>query len=161
MPNVDDGNTDMMGAENGHSGFHVPSPGEAQILVDAAPYEHDIAEFYSPPRVVAAARAMGRIGDLSLDLVTGWDFRCGALRKLSMRLLTALCIKLVILCPPCTMFSRLQWLWNFKKMKKEHFERRWSEAIVHLNHAMDCAHVQHSEGRTFLYEHPAGATFVE
>jgi len=34
----------------------------------------DIAEFYSPPRVVPVAKEMGLKGDISYDIATGMDF---------------------------------------------------------------------------------------
>ena len=135
----------------------VPSADECNILLSTDTVPHDIAEFYSPPRVLATAKAMGRVGNLSLDLETGWDFRCDALRTLSLQLFTALLIELVILSPPCTMFSQLQWLWNVKKMTRLVFERRMSEAKSYVNHSMDCARIQHAAGRKFVFEHPARA----
>ena len=139
-------------------GFYVPSPHEARQLIAApVPCKHDIAEFYSPPRVLAAARDMGQVGNISLDLTTGWNFHCGSLRALSCQLLTALCIGLLVLSPPCTMFSQLQWLWNVKKMTQEYFNLRMIEARQYIKHSMECARIQVLEGRRFVFEQPAGA----
>lgn len=60
----------------------VPCP----AAVDTMPCcKHDIAEYYSPPRVLPAATAMGMRGTLSLDMLTGWDFNHETLRKVRFR----------------------------------------------------------------------------
>ena len=130
----------------------VPTPGIATHLS----IWQDVAEYYSPPRVVKAARLMGLSGVLSLDLVTGWDFNDFNARALSIRLL--LLVELLILSPPCTAFCVLQRLWNYKRMCPEKVNAMWAEGMVHLEHAMACAHKQFVEGRFFIFEHPASAS---
>ena len=132
----------------------VPSPGDAMALTG----RHDVAEYYSPPRVLPIARAKGRSGSLSLDLNVGWDFRSKHLRDLSLRLLTVLQIKLLILSPPCTIFSELQRLWNKKKMLPHVWDERWAEGKLYLSHSMHCARRQCDEGRKFVFEHPERAS---
>ena len=132
----------------------VPTPGETEFLVATI----DIAEFYSPPRVLPVARSWGQRGHLSFDILTGWDFNSAALRDLSVRLLYQLSIRLVILSPPCTAFSELQRLWNFKRMTPESIRANWEQGMVFLRHSMDCAMAQVRRGAFFLFEHPARAS---
>jgi hypothetical protein len=131
----------------------VPSPDDAMALTGM----HDVAEYYSPPRVLPVASAKGHSGSLSLDLNVGWDFRSKLLRDLSLRLLTMLQTKLLILSPPCTIFSELQRLWNKKKMLPHVFDERWAEGKLYLSHSMQCARKQYDEGRKFVFEHPERA----
>ena len=139
-------------AAEGCSG--TPEPQVAELLSA----HQDLAEFYSPPRVLPCARTKGLTGCLSLDLLCGWDFRVKRLRNLSLHLLSVLSIMLVILSPPCTIFSELQRLWNFKRMLKETFEAKWAEGMLYLEHAMLCCMCQHNAGRAFVFEHPARAS---
>ena len=64
----------------------VPLPAQAAQLKG----NHDIAEFYSPPRAVPIARKCGLFGLLSLDIACGWDFRSEALQALSLSMLHVL-----------------------------------------------------------------------
>jgi hypothetical protein len=132
----------------------VPSPWSACRL--STP--HDLAEFYSPPRVVPVATRRGLRGNLSLDLLSGWDFKSPDLRDLSLRLLTVLTIYVLILSPPCTIFSELQRLWNFKKMTAETIKLKWDEGMLYLRHSMDCARAQYNSNRVFVFEHPFRAS---
>ena len=132
----------------------VPSP---EIAVHLSTH-HDVAEYYSPPRVLPVVRCKGLRGSLSLDILTGWDFNSHELRQLSLKLLSVLSIMMLILSPPCTAFSELQRLWNYKKMTKEAVERQWEQGMVFLRHAMQCATLQHAAGRRFVFEHPARAS---
>lgn len=132
----------------------VPSPQVAEYLSS----RQDVAEFYSPPRVLPVARQRGLCGCLSLDLLSGWDFRQECQRKLSIELLRKLDVQFLVLSPPCTIFSELQRLWNIKKMTAEQYQSRWDEGMRYLGHAMDCAQEQHRRGRHFAFEHPARAS---
>ena len=132
----------------------VPTPEIARLLTT----RQDIAEFYSPPRVLPVARQRGLSGSLSLDILTGWDFKVPSFRALSLTLLLQLQILLLVLSPPCTIFSELQRLWNFKRMARAKVEEKWAEGMLYLTHAMDCALQQHQHGRFFIFEHPARAT---
>eukprot|EP00959_Pyramimonas_sp_CCMP1952_P221980 4640925-Pyramimonas_sp.AAC.1 len=108
---------------------------------------HDIAEIYSPPRTVPEARKRGLRGNLSLDLLSGWDFRAPAHRAKSLSLLVQLDVLFAIVCPPCTMFSPLQLLWNYKRMDPEVWRLRSREAVMYVDHAMECCKEQVRRGR--------------
>ena len=133
--------------------LRTPGPSDVQGLG-----RQDLAEYYSQPRVCPKAAAQGKQACLSLDILTGWDFQDEKLRFLSIRLLSLLPIMLLVLSPPCTAFSALQRLWNYKRMSQEAVARQWSHGMVFLTHSMECARVQVQQGRLFAFEHPASAT---
>ena len=132
------------------SSVEVPSPLAAAGLVG----KHDVAEIYSPPRICPAARALGCVASLSCDLVTGWDFRDPKLKSFSLHLLVVLEITFLMLCPPCTMFSILQRLWNFKHWTQDEIDAKMSEAVTYVDHAMLCAKTQVKHKHYFAFEHP-------
>ena len=81
---------------------------------------------------------------LSLDIVTGWDFTVPSLRVISSQILTQLSVLFLMVCPPCTIFSDLMRLWNFKRMTLEDVNMKWEEGMLHVAHAMQCvAHPGH------------------
>ena len=91
---------------------------------------------------------------LSCDLVTGWDFRDPKLKSFSLNLLVVLEIMFVMLCPPCTMFSILQRLWNFKHWTQDEIDEKMSVAVAYVDHAMECAKTQVQHKHYFAFEHP-------
>ena len=134
--------------------YFVPSPNVAIHLSGT----HDIAEYYSQRRVLGIASKYNLFGSLSLDILTGWDFNLESRRQLSIALLPQLKIGFLMLSPPCTIFSTLQSVFNFKRWTKEYIQMRMDEGITHVHHSMQCALVQISRGALFCYEHPAYAT---
>ena len=132
----------------------VPKPSVAAQLSTT----QDIAEYYSPPRVLPVARQHGQRGCLSLDVMTGWDFNSAANRDLSRQCLAMLHIMLFVLSPPCTAFSELQRLWNYKRMTAEAIHQQWAQGMLYLRHSMDCAMDQVRQGAYFAFEHPARAS---
>ena len=139
------------------SNCYVPGPAVAHTLSGS----QTMAEYYSPPRILPVARANGLSGMLSLDIQTGWDFCQEGLCHLSIKLLIQLQILIVMLCPPCTVFSKLQRLWNFKKYTKEVVAAKLEHGARFVNHAMQCAAVQVQRRTFFVYEHPEGASSWE
>ena len=139
------------------SGLIVPTSLEVPFLTG----KQDVAEVYSPPRVLPVARADGLLGNLSLDILTGWDSNQEHLRNLAKDAFVALQISVLILSPPCAIFSELQRLWNIKKMSKETFNKKWSDGMVHLNFAMELATLQLKRGAYFIFEHPWKASSWE
>ena len=97
------------------SGLIVPTSLEVPFLTG----KQDVAEVYSPPRVLPVARADGLLGSLSLDILTGWDFNQEHLRNLARDAFVALQILVLILSPPCIIFSELHRLWNIKKKRSQ------------------------------------------
>lgn len=138
----------------GPASISVPQPSEVACLRG----KHDVAEFYSPPRVVGHAVSRGLTGCLSLDLQTHWDFNKTRDQDLSLELLDKLKIQYLMLSPPCTAFSVLQELWNFKKYTAEKVKAILDQGRHYLNHSMRCAMAQHRGGRIFVHEHPSHAS---
>ena len=93
-----------------------------------------------------------------MNLLTGWDLTDSHVGALARRLLESLAVLVLILSPPCTAFSQLQELWNYKHMTNAAVEAKWREGMAHLTFAVGCAIAQHQAGRVCLLEHPAGAT---
>ena len=164
LPESDPGSGD--GGENsdalsdavtlGSSSHAVPSP--TTLVLSDYGGSQDVAEFYSVPRVVPVALALGLSGVFSLDILTGWDFRVPEYRQVSLDLLSQVAIYMLILSPPCTVFSSLMQMWNYKKMDPEKVASQWKTGMVFLEHAMRAAEVQMARGLHFAFEHPAGAT---
>ena len=114
-------------------------------------------ELYSPPRVLPITDPSGicsDLGCLSFDILNGWDFRVTSQKALSIRILETWNIARLFLSPPCTMFSELQRLFNYKRMTKEVFDARMQEARGYLQHSMHAAKTQHLKHRMWMYEHP-------
>ena len=116
-----------------------------------------IMEVYSPPRVNQQAKKYGFQAAGSLDLTTGWDFTKASHRKKALALIRELCPVLVILSPPCTTFSQLRNLSNYKRSPQQ-VEAEEAEGLQHLEFAVQIAHLQRRAGRGFLFEHPKSAT---
>lgn len=133
----------------------VPKPYNATLALDVG--RQDIAEFYSPRRVLPQAWKLGLLGVFSLDLLTGWDLKDAATQKLSIDLLMVFSIFMVILSPPCTAFSALMHMWNYKKMSTQKGQALWESGMGFLKHSMQAAVVQLKHGRLFAFEHPASA----
>ena len=131
----------------------VPLPTECNLLG-----AHDIAEVYSPPRLLPAARGLGLSGTLSCDILTGWDFSQTNIRAKFYQLLVQLNILFIMMSPPCTMFSALQALWNLKRMSRDVVDRRMKEALGFIEHCMSLARAQIERSNFFCFEHPASSS---
>ena len=64
---------------------------------------------------------------------------------------------IVIVCPPCGPFSSWQYI-NYKIMSDEAITKRLEAGIAHLAFAALICRKQATEGRHYLFEHPATAT---
>ncbi|CAJ1437918.1 unnamed protein product [Effrenium voratum] len=116
----------------------------------------DVMEVYSPPRLAKRASRLGLRPGASLDLVTGWDFNRADHRQASLDLIRRLRPALVVLSPPCTVFSQLRALTNYKRNPRD-VRREEAEGRAHVEHAVRIAWIQISGGRGFLFEHPLRA----
>lgn len=116
-----------------------------------------IMEVYSPPRTTPKAAKYGFASGGALDLSTGWDLSKKSHQKAALRLVREQQPVLVILSPPCTVFSRLRGLSNFKRPQHVVQEEE-AAGLAHLRFAVLLAKIQHRAGRGFLFEHPRYAT---
>ena len=117
----------------------------------------DVAEVFSPPRVVVFARALQLNASLSVDLLTGTDLRTLQGRVSLERALTARHPLVIVLSPPCTMYSALTWSLNRGRTPDDKWDQKMHEANIMLNLAMEVAARQVVQGRYFVFEHPATA----
>eukprot|EP00435_Cladocopium_sp_Y103_P075971 s33_g71.t1 len=114
-------------------------------------------EVYSPPRITAKAPKYNFTSGGALDLTEGWDFRKKDHQQAALRLIRDLQPVLVILSPPCTTFSSVRFLSNFKRDASVVAQEE-AEGREHLRFSILIAKIQHRAGRGFLFEHPRAAT---
>ena len=122
----------------------------------------DVAEVYSPPRVVTVAEAAGLRGGFSLDLTTPWngevwDFTKKRCRTKAIELLRRDKPYLLIGSPPCTAWSNLQSFNELRPGGKQKVEAARNRARIHLLFCVRLYKIQLDAGRYFLHEHPRSA----
>ena len=115
----------------------------------------DVMEFYSRPRLAPVAKAMGLAASFSLDIVHGWDALTTKHCEYAIWLLEFFLPKFLMCSPPCTFYSALMRMWNYKKMTKAQFQRRKRDADAMVKQAVDSCLLQHANNRLFAFEHPA------
>ena len=116
----------------------------------------DVAEVYSPPRVTKRAHLHGLRPGFALDLTTGWDFNLAKHRSEALRLVREHRPALVLLSPPCTPFSPMRRLTDFKR-DPGLVGRELHEGERRVDFSVSIALIQINAGRGFLFEHPRGA----
>eukprot|EP00973_Karenia_brevis_P080971 11232062-Karenia_brevis.AAC.1 len=123
----------------------------------------DVAEIYSPPRVVKHASEFGLEGGWSLDLTTcdtdgePWDFSRKEMRNRAIRKILEDKPILIIGSPMCTDFSLLM-NWNWKRMNPAIAQDRWNRSLSHLKFCAQVYQIQMDAGRYFAHEHPLTAS---
>ena len=130
-------------------------------MIDVSDSEgDDIAEVFSVPRVSVAARAAGLRASISLDVLTGDDLSTFAGRRRAVHLVEARRPLLLILSPPCTMFSILNRNCHHRRALEHPGEhsRRLAEAEGFVDFSVHLAMEQRRHGRFFVFEHPASAS---
>ena len=134
---------------------------EPHLLVPLPAHLHsmavdDVAEVFSPPRVVTAAQQLGMRASFSADLLTGYDLRHPDQRQRVAFHVRARQPRVLVLSPPCTLFSRLMYMnWPFAPTAER--GRRLMEAVVFLEFAVLLANLQRAAGRYYVLEHPDNA----
>ena len=126
-------------------------------LVNSLRDNPNILEVYSPPRVTKKAEKFGFTAGGALDLSTGWDFCKPSHQKAALRLVNELQPVLIVLSPPCTTFSALRNLSNFKRDQATVAQEE-AEGRLHVRFSVQLARIQLRAGRGFLFEHPRNAT---
>ena len=116
----------------------------------------DVLEVFG--RTVSAIASRRGLSSCPFDLKVGKDLSQLETRSEVFRAIEQRRPKLLVTSPPCTMYSRLQRLWNIKKMSPEEYNRRKAIADEYLQFSHTCNKVQHNAGRSFAHEHPAGAS---
>ena len=118
----------------------------------------DFVEIYSPPRLVPECVKRGLRATLSVDLATGYDLSKQSTRMLVKHEIRARRPRALGLSSPCTMFSKLNRMWNKKKYSNEEWDARMNAAVIHLEFSMELAQEQVDGGRIFFHEHPRTAS---
>ena len=101
----------------------------------------DVAEIYSPPRMTAMAHSLGQKAGSAMDLTTvdedgmPWDFSVTSNQKKAMKILEEERPWLLVVSPPCTMFSTLQNL-TLEKRDADEVRKQLKEAVKHLTFAV-------------------------
>ena len=116
----------------------------------------DVLEVFG--RTVSAIASRRGLSSCPFDLKVGKDLSQLEMRSEVFRTIEQRHPKLLVTSPPCTMYSKLQRLWNVKKMSPEEYNRRKAIADEYLQFSHTCNKVQHNAGRSFAHEHPAGAS---
>ena len=113
-----------------------------------------VAEVYSPPRVVAMAKAMGLKGGWSLDLTTTdcdgrrWNFNELEMRNRAVRRVIEDQPLFLIGSPMCIVFSAMNRI-NHSKMRPEEVEARMACGRAHLEFAPSYTPCSGKLGGTF------------
>ena len=116
----------------------------------------DVLEVFG--RTVSAIASRRGLSSCPFDLKVGKDLSQLETRSEVFRTIEQRRPKLLVTSPPCTMYSKLQRLWNVKKMSPEEYNRRKAIADEYLQFSHTCNKVQHNAGRSFAHEHPVGAS---
>ena len=95
--------------------------------------EHDVSEFYSPPRVVKMAKQLGMKGGVSLDLTVPasdgyvWDFSRKHCRDRATAIINEKNPLCLMLSPKCTPYSNIQNL-NMRALQRARRKSRGLDA---------------------------------
>ena len=131
--------------------FAAPLPAQLDGTI-----QDDFLEVYSPPRLVPLAVKRNMRASVSMDLLTGWNFLSMDAKISAVQDIKARRPKVIMLSPPCTMFSGLMNL-NWAKLEPGRRETSLLNGTNHLEFSMLLADLQESAGRGWCFEHPAAA----
>ncbi len=117
----------------------------------------DFAEVFSLPRVVPRAVEKGFKASKSFDLRNGWNFLRAEDRKRCLEDIDKDEPMLVLVCPPCRMYSILQ---NISRDKgdPEEKKRRMIEDRVLMDFGIQVYELQRKKCRGYILEQPRTAT---
>ena len=117
----------------------------------AASERQHVMEVFSTPHITATAQKMSLAADYAFDIKVGCDLRTKKARDEVIELVNKTKPELLVVCPPCKMYSILQ---RLRKYKGEAYENALNEAREFLAFAMELCTLQHTAGRKFVFEHP-------
>ena len=109
------------------------------------------------------AYSLGQTAGSAMDLTTvdedgmPWDFSVTSNQKKAMKRWEEERPWLLVVSPPCTMFSTLQNL-TLEKRDADEVRKQLKEAVKHLTFAVYMCLKQAAEGRKFMFEHPVAAS---
>ena len=118
---------------------------------------YDVVEIFSPPRVCKKARERGMRGGWSLDWsiidpITKkvWDLSLKANQEEVLEHVRRDRPRMLIACPPCTMFSNLQMPAGDPRTR---CPLEWKRAVALVDFAVTACKLQMELGGGFLFEH--------
>ncbi len=127
----------------------------------------DVAEVYSPPRIAEVAKHMNLRPGWSLDLTEvdpddnePWDLSNKDKQDKAKGKVNGDKPFMLILCPMCGSFSATQNL-NYVNMTEAEVKQKLEQALEHVRFSVELCMMQHTAGRLFVFEHPAGASSWE
>ena len=122
----------------------------------------DVSEIFSPPRVLPHASALGLRSGWSMDIAEvdpwsgeKWDLADRKNQARVIKLITQYKPEVLVLSPPCTMFSSLQYL--NKQKGSEEWVKKYNDAVELLRFSCLLCEIQARHGRHFVLEHPKAA----
>ena len=116
-----------------------------------------VAELYNPERFAQPAKKLGFLPGEAYDLQLGDDLLETGTREAAREYFRTVRPGLVVISPPCTLFSRLQQLSRWKTQDAESMERylrRLRQAKVLLHFGLEIAQEVKSCRGIFVFEHP-------
>jgi len=113
-------------------------------------------EAFSVPRCVPCVQKLGLQAIRSMDLQNGWDLTKEEVIKTAFLELHKRQPAVVLVCPPCTYFSKLLDS-NYTRMDKNKLIDNCTVAVKQLNVALWMMNYQLQHNRGFIFEHPVGA----
>lgn len=122
----------------------------------------EVAEVYSPPRVIAMAKRMGMKAGWASDVTTkdqdvrAWDFNQLEMRNRAVRKLLRDEPTLFIGSQMCTAFSKFSNI-NYKDMSQEEVGQRVKLGRKHLEFCTKVYEMRWRAARSFIHEHLAEA----
>ena len=124
--------------------------------------KYAVCEAFTPPRICPRARSRGVAGGWSLDIktvdpITGakYDLRDSGDQRKVIQMLHRDRPEVLMVCPPCTLFSALQNLTGDPETRRPD---EWRQAVAMVEFGIELCRIQMRGGRTFIFEHPLTAT---
>ena len=156
--NNDDGMNDWL-----HEILRIPEETCTDVIIfetgEESSNEHDVAEIFSPPRIITVAKRRGLCGEWAIDRLiekepgVRWDLGRKDHQKACMELIERVKPGLVVGSPPCSWFSQMMNI-NWPRMDKARKRQMMTEAREHLRFACAVYESQFRAGRIFMHEHP-------
>ena len=148
-PAVNDGDVSESGEEKP---LNVEDPGRDAHLRPTEPVQ--FMEIFSNPRIAPEVRRLGQTCGPSIDLGTGWDLTKKAVQQRLLQLLYVLQPLVLMLCPPCTVFSCVQNTMRDRRADYKKWEKQYAEGLCLFKFALLIFRLQVQAGRKVVLEHP-------
>lgn len=126
--------------------------------VGAASRPVHFMEIFSNPRIAPKVALLGLRHGPSIDLGTGWNLLLASCRLNLLKLLDILCPLVVMLSPPCTVFSQVQHSMEGRRKNQTEWEKRYDDGLKLWDFACKIFRKQILAGRFAVMEHPWLAT---